>query len=209
MSGGIAAAGLAMAAVGTLVSVSGQMQQASAAKAAANYQSEVAAGNQQVATQNAQYAAAEGEAQAGAQEQKTRTQEGEILAGQASSGVDVNSPTASAVRTSQGELGQLDAQTIKSNAARSAFGYETQATNFGNAASAETAQGQNAETAGEIGAGAGLLSGVGNASLNYANAIGSASGLQSTIENNAYSINNTTAQGGNQAYDQIQNSPGF
>lgn len=180
MSGGIAAAGLVMAAVGTAVSVAGQMQQASAAQAAAKYQSQVAAGNQQIATQNAQFAAAEGEAQAGIQEQKTRAQEGAILAGQASSGVDVNSPTSSAVRTSSDVLGQLDAQTIKSNAARKAYGYETEATNYGNAASADIAQGENSKTAGEIGAAGSLLSSFGNASLNYTKAMSNASGLGSS-----------------------------
>ena len=178
----IAIAGLALSAVGTGAGVLGQMQQAKAAQAAANYQSQVAAGNQQIATQNAQYAAASGEEQAAQQEQKTRAQEGAILAGEASSGVDVNSPTSTAVRTSQDVLGQLDAQTIRSNAARQAYGYETQATNFGNVASAETATGQNAMTGGEIGAGAGLLSGLGNASLNYTRAMGNASGINSSTD---------------------------
>lgn len=183
MSGGasattiIAGASLALAAAGTATSVIGQMQQAKAAQASANYQSEVAAGNQQIANKNASYAGAEGEAQAGISEQKTRQQEGAILAGQASSGVDVNSPTSTAVRTSQDELGQLDAQTIKSNAAQTAYGFETQSTQYGNTAAAEEAQGENAATAGEIGAGTGLLSGAGNAGLNYANVMKNSSGI--------------------------------
>ena len=45
----IAEIGLGLAAAGTATSVAGQMQQASAAKAAANYQSQVAAGNNYVA----------------------------------------------------------------------------------------------------------------------------------------------------------------
>lgn len=200
MSGGIAAAGLVMAAIGTAVSVSGQMQQASAQKASANYQSEVAASNQQQATQNAQFTAASGQEQAAQQEMKTRAQVGAIAAGEASSGVDVNSPTSTDVRTSQGELGQLDAQTIKSNAARQAYGYEVEGTQFGNQAAAETATGQNAEMAGEFGASGGLLSGVGNASLNYAKAIGSASGL-STNDQVAQYLNQ--AGQGNLAYDTV------
>lgn len=177
MSGGIAAAGLAMAAIGTAVSVSGQLQQASAAKASADYQSKVAAGNASTATQNANFAAASGEQQAAIQEQKTRAQEGSIEAAQGSSGVDINSPTATAVRTSAGELGALDAQTIRSNAARTAYGYETQSTNFENQASADTSTGQNAETAGDVNAGASLFSGVGSAGLNYAKVMNNSSGL--------------------------------
>ena len=206
MSGGIAAAGLVMAAIGTATSVAGQMQQASAAKAAANYQSQVAAGNAQVATQNANMAAASGEAQAAISEQKTRATVGAEEAAQGSSGVDINSPTAKAVRTSQDMTGQLDAQTIRSNAARQAYGYETQSTNFQNQSSADTAQGNNAMTAGEFGSVSSGLSGVGNAGLNYAGVMNKASGI-SASDQTAYALNN--AGQGNTAYDVIQNSPGF
>ncbi len=200
MSGGIAAAGLAMAAIGTAVSVSGQMQQASAAKAAANYQAQVAAGNQQIATNNANMAAASGEAQAAISEQKTRATVGAEEAAQGSSGVDINSPTATAVRTSQDMTGQLDAQTIRSNAARQAYGYETQSTNFENQSSADTAQGNNAMTAGEVGAGGSLLSGVGNASLNYANVMNNASGVTPTQNSAAYDAANGGGSGSGTAY---------
>ena len=202
----IAGAGLALSAVGTGVSVMGQMQQASAAKASADYQSQVAAGNAQVATQNANMAAASGEAQAAISEQKTRATVGAEEAAQGSSGVDINSPTAKAVRTSQDMTGQLDAQTIRSNAARQAYGYETQSTNFQNQSSADTAQGNNAMTAGEFGSVSSGLSGVGNAGLNYAGVMNKASGI-STSDQTAYALNN--AGQGNTAYDVIQNSPGF
>lgn len=200
MSGGIAAAGLVMAAVGTAVSVSGQMQQASAAKAAANYQSQVAAGNQQIATNNANMASASGEAQAAIQEQKTRAQVGSEEAAQGSSGVDINSPTASAVRTSTEEVGALDAQTIRSNAARTAYGYETQSTNFGNQASSDTAQGQNDLIGGEVGGTGSLLSGAGNAGLNYASVMNKNTGLVGSSENPA-SSNYAAAQ----SYNAIDN----
>ena len=182
MSGSISAttlayAGLALSAVGTAGSMLGQMQQASAAKASADYQAQVAAGNQQIATQNASFAAAEGEQLAAQKQQQTRAQEGAILAGQGSSGVDINSPTSQAVRASQSELGALDAQTIRANAARKAYGFESQAANFGNAASADTATGENAQTAGEIGAAGSLLSGAGDTAQNYADVMGKASGM--------------------------------
>lgn len=186
MSGGastttvVAAIGAAAAAAGAATSVAGQLQQASAAQASAKYQSQVAAGNQAIATQNAEFASAEGEQQAAVQEQKTRAQEGSILAGQASSGVDVNSPTASGVRASANVIGAEDAQTIRSNAARQAYGFETQSTNFGNQASADIAAGQNDITSGDIGAGAGLLNGAGNASLNYAKVVGNGSGIDTS-----------------------------
>lgn len=173
----LAGVGLGLSAIGTGVGVMGQLQQASAASAAAKYQSEVAAGNQTIANQNASFASAEGEQQAAMSEQKTRATEGAILAGQASSGVDVNSPTSKGVRASETELGQLDADTIRANAARQAYGYETQATNFQNQASADTSQAQNYAISGPLNSGGSLLSGVGNASTNYANVMGKASGM--------------------------------
>ena len=176
---GIAIAGLALSAIGTGIGAMGQMQQASAAKASADYQAKVAQGNAEIASQNANMAAASGEAQAAISEQKTRATVGAELAAQGSSGVDINSPTATAVRTSQDMTGQLDAQTIRSNAARQAYGYETQSTNFENQSSADTAQGNNAMTAGEVGGAGSLLSGVGNASLNYAGVMNKASGFTS------------------------------
>ena len=182
MSGSVSATtlagiGLGLAAAGTAAGVAGQMQQASAAKASADYQSQVAAGNAAIATQNAQESAASGEQQAAISEQKTRAEVGSELAAQGASGVDINSPTAMAVRTSQDMTGQLDAQTIRSNAARQAYGYETQSTNFENQSSADTAQGNNAMTAGEVGGAGSLLSGVGNASLNYAGVMNKATGI--------------------------------
>jgi len=167
----IAATGLALSAAGTGVSVMGALQNASAQKASADYQAQVAAGNAKIATQNANFASESGEQQAAIQEQKTRSQVGAIEAAQGSSGVDINSPTATAVRTSQGELGALDAQTIRSNAARTAYGYQTQSTNS---------------------AGAGLLSGVGNASLNYAKVIGNSSGIDTS---NSVNISDSNAVG--------------
>jgi hypothetical protein len=183
MSGGvstttaIAIGGLAVSAIGAGVGAMGAIQSANAQKASADYQAQVAANNQKTAQQNAAFAAASGEAQAANKAQQTRAQVGAVEAQQGSFGVDINSPTASAVRTSQGELGALDADTIRSNAARQAYGYEGQANNFGNAEQADIAQGNNAATAGDFNAGSGLLSGFGNAGLNYAGALNKASGL--------------------------------
>jgi hypothetical protein len=196
----IAAAGLALSAVGTGVSVMGQIQQAHAQKASADYQSQVAAGNAKIATQNAAYAGAEGEQKAAIQEQKTRAEVGSELAAQGASGVDINSPTASAVRTSTGEVGALDAQTIRSDAARQAYGYEVKASEFTNNAAADTASGQNAETAGYVGGAGSLLSGAGNAGLNYASVMNKNTGLVGSAENPA-SSNYAAAQ----SYNAIDN----
>lgn len=189
MSGGASATTVAAvvaaaaSAAGAAVSAQAAMQNANAQAASAKFQSQVAAGNQQTALQNAAFAAASGEQQAAVQEQKTRAQIGAIEASQGSSGVDVNSTTATNVRTSQGELGKLDAETIRSNAARQAYGYETQGNNFGNSSSADVSQAQNAETAGDFSAGAGLLSGAGNAAANYSKVMNNSTGINSDASN--------------------------
>jgi hypothetical protein len=196
---GLAIAGLALSAIGTGVGMMGQMQQASAARASADYQAKVAQGNQQIALQNASFEAASGDAQAAIQQQKTRAEVGSELAAQGSSGVDINSPTAQAVIASKGEVGALDAQTIRSNAARQAYGYQTTAANYGNAESADISQGQNAQTAGEIGAGTGLLSGIGSATTNYANVMGKATGINS--DSSSYiDATDTSSFSGSSAY---------
>ena len=165
----IAAAGLALSAVGTGVGMIGQMQQASAQKAAADYSAKVAENNAIIAQQNAVRASQAGEQQAAMQQMKTRAAVGAMAAGQGASGVDVGSGSFGSVKESTTKLGMLDALTIRSNAARQAYGYETQATNFDNQATIDTATGENAQTAGYIGMGGGLLSGVGNAADRYGN----------------------------------------
>lgn len=176
MSGVIA--GISIAAIGLGLSAYGTVQQANAAKDAANYQSKVAAGNEQVAAQNATAAGAAGEAKAAISEQKTRAAVGAELAAQGSSGVDINSSTARAVRTSEDMTGQLDAQTIRSNAARQAYGYEVQGSGFQNNAAADTSTGKNDSSGGYIGAGSGLLTGAGREAMNYASVMNKSSGVQ-------------------------------
>lgn len=182
MSGSISATTLTTIAIASSVAAAGigavgAMQSASAQSAAAKYQAQVAEGDREIALQNASFAAASGNEKAAVQQQKTRAQIGSIEAEQGSSGVDINSPTSTSVRTSQTELGALDAQTIRSNAAREAYGYQTQANNFENSSSADTAQAKNAEVSGEFNAASGLLSGVGSSAFNYTKVMGNASGL--------------------------------
>lgn len=193
MSGIIA--GVAIAAIGIGLSSYEAVQSAQAQKASAQYQNQVAQSNQAIATQNANFSSASGEQQAAVQEQKTRAQIGSITAAQASSGVDINSTTDQDVRTSAGELGALDAQTIRSNAARQAYGYETQATNFENAGAADVSQGNNDLTAGYTNAGAGALNSAGSASMNYAKIMSNSTGINTTDSINTAGANATGSGG--------------
>lgn len=115
----LAAASLGMQALG-------QIRQGQAAAASAKYNSQVQANNAQIAQNNAALAGEQGAANAGIEQQKTRAAVGGIKAAQAANGIDVNSGSAVDVRSSAAELGELNAITIRSNAAKTAYGYQTQ-----------------------------------------------------------------------------------
>jgi hypothetical protein len=156
-------AGLASAGVGAV----GSIQSGKAASEAASYNATIAEQNRQQALKNANLVSASGEQQAAVQEQKTRAEAGAIKAAQAASGVDVNTGSAVDVQSSAAETGQLSAITVRANAAREAYGYETQATSFQDQAGLDTANAANAQTAGEVGATGTILGGVGSAAGRY------------------------------------------
>ncbi len=153
-------------------------QQAYEAKAKeSQYQAQVAENNRQTSEQNARVAAAAGEQQAFNKGMETRQKVGGIVAGQAASGVDVSSGSALDVKSSTQELGQVDALTIRSNAAREAYGYQVQGSNFGAQAEADRfggendiTAGQNAKKAGDIAATGSILSGITGAANTAASA---------------------------------------
>jgi hypothetical protein len=89
-----------------------------------NAKSQIARNNSLIAAQNARMAMATGESRAEAQGLKTRARLGEIKAQQGAGGIDVNSGSAADVRASAAKLGALDALTIRSNAARQAYGLD-------------------------------------------------------------------------------------
>jgi hypothetical protein len=154
-----AAAGLAGSAIDAYGSyASGQAQQA-----AAGYNAQVARQNATIATQNANMAGAVGNEQAGIQGLKNKAAVGGILASQGANNVDVNSGSAVDVRAGQQEAGQLSALTIRSNAARQAYGYQVGAASSTGQAAQDVYQGQELAEAGDIGAAGGLLKGIGAA----------------------------------------------
>jgi hypothetical protein len=148
----IAAASLAATAIGA-------EQQGAAQKNAADYQAQVAANNATIATNNAKAATAAGNAQATQANIAQSQRMGMIGAAQASSGVDVSSGSPLGVRVSQSEGDALDTMTIRNNAARVAYGYQSQSTGFSAQSGLDTATGANAAAAGGIGAMTSILGG--------------------------------------------------
>jgi hypothetical protein len=95
------------------------------------YQAGVAAVNQKIAQQNAEYSRAVGEVQAERSGMKTRQQIGQTIAAQGSSGFRADEGSGSDVLSSEHMLGESEQNTIRSNAAKAAYGHEVEAINFG------------------------------------------------------------------------------
>lgn len=162
-----AAASPYLTAASAVVSTVGALSSAAATARSAKYNAGLAAENAQIANQNATMAGAAGEQQAALAEQKTRATVGAIKAGQAGSGVDVNTGSAVDVQSSAAALGETDAINIRANAARQAYGYQTQATGYTAQQQLDKATADNAGVAGDITAGATLLGGFGQAGSKY------------------------------------------
>jgi hypothetical protein len=145
------------------ISALGSIQQSRAAAASAGYNAKVAANNAQIQTQNAQFAGAEGEQNTAAAGAKTKAAIGATLANEAGSGIDINSGSNVNVRESEAKLGMLNALNIRSEAARTAYGYTTQSASDIGQSQLYRSQQVSAQTGGYLTAGADVLSGAGNA----------------------------------------------
>lgn len=176
-AGGIfeaATAGITLAQIGTIASLGsalvggiGAITSGNASAASSRYNAQIAEENATIAKQNATWAGEAGAEQAGQASQKTRAEVGAIKAAQAANNVDVNSGSALDVRSTAAELGQLSAINIRSNAARSAYGYQTKAASEESQSQLDTFSGEQSSLAGEVGAGSTILGGAANAGLNY------------------------------------------
>ena len=164
--------------IGTATQVAGTISAGNAAKNAADYNATVARQNAEVAKQNATWAGQEGEATAEKYGLKNRQQMGAIKTGQAASGIKIGAGgSAGDVQESQAKVNALDLETIRSNAARRAYGYQTEAANQEAEAKLQTAAGKNAKKSSYIGAGSSLLGGAAKIGTGYASYQKAGSGL--------------------------------
>lgn len=178
----------ALGAIGSAISlgssVFGAISGGRSQAASSRYAETVAANNAQIAKQNADYAAQEGEVNAAKKERETRAKLGGLLADQGASGVDVNSGSAVDVRSSAASIGALDALTIRSNAARQAYGYETQGAEYEGEAAVDKSEASNANTSGLIKGGSTFLSGL--SKLNESGAFNNHVGSKSLSSSGSY-----------------------
>lgn len=131
------------------------------------YQAAVANLRSQIDQQNAEYAMQEGELQAQQYGLQAGQRMGAIKAAQASSGLDVNSGSAKQVQTSQQTVTNIDLDTIRSNAAKTAYNFDVQSTFDKAQAGIYTMAGEQASMAGMINIGSTMLGTAGSVSAKW------------------------------------------
>lgn len=166
-AGTIADIGSAISLGSSVFGAIGDIQKGNAEAESANYNSQVAANNAKEQKQNATFAAQEGEQNTAVQQAKTRAAVGGILANEGASGVDVNTGSATDVRSSAAALGELNAINIRADAARTAYGYNVQAVNDTAQSQLDKSEASADKTAGYIGAGSTLLGGLASSTDAY------------------------------------------
>lgn len=158
--------GLALTAASTAAGVMGQIgqqnaqsQAASANAAQARYQAQVAQQNQELARRQAADATQRGQVAEDNRRRQTALQIGQQRAGLAAQGTDFTGSETD-ILGDTAAAGELDARTIRANAAREAYGYTVQGLGYGNTAALESARAANSTyTPNYLGAGASLLAG--------------------------------------------------
>ena len=123
--------------------------------------------NAAIAKQNQKYALDIGEQQAEKAGIAGAAQAGQIKAAQGASGVDVNYGSAKEVQSSQHLVSQMDMQTIRERAAKTAYDFSVQATNYENQAKGYSKAASNARTEGILGAVSSFIGTVGSVSSKW------------------------------------------
>lgn len=122
-----ASLGMGLSVAGGIFNAFGQSEAGSSGAKMYGYQASVARMNADIAKQNARWSSMAGEVEAQRSGMQTKSKIADIKEAQSGSGFDVNTGTLAETRESQREVGFADQATIRSNAARRAFGYETEA----------------------------------------------------------------------------------
>lgn len=163
----IAGAGLGASVGGTILSAFGAAQSGKAQSSMLQYQAGIAQLQKQVALQNRDYALGAGEQEALSYGLRARNRMGAITAGQGASGIDVGGASSVAVRKGQQTITDLDTATIRNNAARRAYGYETEAAVDEAQSGLYSRAASNVRKATGVNVAASLLSGAGSVSSKW------------------------------------------
>ena len=166
----LAIVGIAASAIGGITSAVGAEKSAQASSQAYAYQANIAQLNSSLAKQNEEFAIQTGEQQATQTGLQLGQQEAQIKTSQASAGFDVNSGSNAQVQASQKGIANVDLTTIRSNAAKTAYGYQVAAQTATEQGQLYTSASQNAAEAGPIAAASSFLGGVSSVSNEWLNA---------------------------------------
>ena len=160
-------AGIGSTFLGALTSAFAGFEEGRAEKKMYDYQAGVARLNAQIAEQNAKYASDVGELQAGEFGYRAAAQLGQIKAAQASHGLDVRSGSPAQVQQSQQLMSAVDMAAIRSNAAKTAYNYRTEAVQASAQAGLDVMAGRNAALAGDVKAATSIIGGAASVSQEW------------------------------------------
>lgn len=160
----LATISMGASAAGAGISAYGALQSGQAQSQMYQYQAGIAQLNKQIALQNADYAVATGETQARDYGMGAAQKFGAIRAAQGASGIDVGSGSTQDVQKGQKLATSIDLGTIRQNAARVAYGYETGAAQDEAQSRLYGMASKDAESAGRIKALGSLISGAASVS---------------------------------------------
>jgi hypothetical protein len=150
MAAGFGAVGLGANVAGGILGALGAQGQGESQQQMYNYKAQVSKINADINRQNAAWARTKGEKEATQYGMKAAQQRGQIRAAQGASNLDVNSGSAKEVQRSQEKIKDIDMSTIRENAAKIAYDYETKAVMDENQAGLDTMAGSFAKKAGNM-----------------------------------------------------------
>lgn len=117
-------ASMGLSAIGAITNA---LSQSRAIRAQGEYESSIANTNARIATLQSKQAIETGNIETSRENLKTQSILGSVRATQGASGVDVASGSSALVRSGISGVGAIDELTIRNNAARQAWGYQTEA----------------------------------------------------------------------------------
>lgn len=169
---GLSASTAAAISVGTSVlgfamQAYGQNQAAKAQAGQYQYQAAVDRNNKIIADRQAEDAIKRGEAEEESHRRKVQAIKADQRVGFASRGIDLGSDVVIETLSDSAMLGELDALTIRSNAAREAYGYRVQGMNYEASAGNNALAAKNAKSAGKTAVMSTLLSGASTVADSY------------------------------------------
>lgn len=191
------AIGVATAVISATMSGIQAKNQAEAERSAAEYNAQVANNNATIANQQRSSTLQQGDVEAQNEMRKQAQMIGEQRAQMSANGIDITQGSAQDILASTKFLGGIDVNTIQSNAARQAWGYEVQGMNDKSTAVMETwkANSINPSQIGAMAAGSSLLSSIGSAASSYAGSKGGGGGGKSGTVSGGVKFGSNTGGG--------------